>query len=154
MPSCYQCGLQFTNKASLNSHTKKTRHTPYICSCNATFSRLDVLDRHIQAFTSNASISCPYCQTKPKSFGRQDHLTQHLRGFHNMDIITHPNNTSRTVTSEAQEEDLLLARGLLGPRRFLTILFLHYNAALDPFRRRVSTRVTSEKSTMKVRLDA
>lgn len=85
--SCQECGLRFTKKASLSLHTKRTRHSPYLCKCKATFSRLDVLDRHIQAYTSEASISCPYCQTNPKSFGRQDHLTQHLRGFHNMDIV-------------------------------------------------------------------
>ncbi|PVH78922.1 hypothetical protein DL98DRAFT_633614 [Cadophora sp. DSE1049] len=92
---CQECEVQFTTKASLNHHTKETQHTPYQCICKATFTRLDVLDRHIQVFSSDATIYCPYCQNTPKSFGRQDHLTQHLRGFHNMDIIADTNSVQQ-----------------------------------------------------------
>ena len=85
--TCQECEAQFTTKASLRLHTHETQHAPYRCLCEATFTRLDVLDRHIQVSNSETVFTCPYCQTKPKSFGRQDHLTQHLRGFHNMDLV-------------------------------------------------------------------
>ena len=84
---CQECEAHFTTKASLRLHTHETQHAPYRCFCEATFTRLDVLDRHIQVFNSEAVFTCPYCQSTPKSFGRQDHLTQHLRGYHNMDIV-------------------------------------------------------------------
>ncbi|KAH7354632.1 hypothetical protein BKA65DRAFT_226348 [Rhexocercosporidium sp. MPI-PUGE-AT-0058] len=91
---CQECRLQFSSKASLNLHTKKTHHSPYCCKCSDVFSRLDVLDRHIQGHNLNAAIPCPYCQ-HPKLFARQDHLTQHLRGFHSMDIVIDASKNQR-----------------------------------------------------------
>lgn len=84
---CQQCDSQFSTRALLECHAKETQHSPYRCRCGTTFSRLDVLHRHIQTFQPEVSYPCPHCKKHrgPRAFVRLDHLTQHLRGYHNME---------------------------------------------------------------------
>lgn len=97
--TCQECDTQFATKASLQNHVKETQHAPYICMCTKTFSRLDVLNRHTQIFNPEVSFPCPYCQKYrgPRSFSRRDHLAQHLRGFHNIESLIDPEQTSMSL---------------------------------------------------------
>ncbi|KAG9232011.1 hypothetical protein BJ875DRAFT_497845 [Amylocarpus encephaloides] len=86
---CAICSISFPTKAALHVHTKETEHTPYSCICGKLFSRIDVLDRHIHSSHSlAASYPCPHCKKHrgSQAFRRRDHLTQHLKGYHNMDL--------------------------------------------------------------------
>jgi hypothetical protein len=84
---CQQCNLHFPSRALLASHARETQHAPYRCQCGTTFSRLDVLRRHIQSFQPEISYPCLHCKKHrgPRAFRRLDHLTQHLRGYHNIE---------------------------------------------------------------------
>jgi len=90
---CNECSWQFPYKGALDSHARQTLHSPYVCYCGAPFSRLYDLDRHIQTFDRKTLYPCPHCSkfSGPNAFARRDHLTQHLRGFHN---IESPGSTS------------------------------------------------------------
>jgi hypothetical protein len=83
-PSCQACGLEFLTKAAVNQHAKQTQHSPYRCHCGKTFSRIDVLSRHVQTFQSSFRFPCPHCEKFAgiKGFVRRDHLIQHLRVYH------------------------------------------------------------------------
>ncbi|KAF8851831.1 hypothetical protein BDZ45DRAFT_132228 [Acephala macrosclerotiorum] len=82
--TCQECKTQFRNKARLDSHARQTQHATYACSCGETFSRFDVLNRHLDKFDPKAVYTCPYCSNY--SDHRLDHLTQHLRGYHKLDL--------------------------------------------------------------------
>jgi hypothetical protein len=86
---CQQCDSQFSTRALLECHAKESQHSPYRCRCGKTFSRLDVLHRHIQTFQPEVSYPCPHCKKRrgPRAFVRLDHLTQHLRGYHNIEFV-------------------------------------------------------------------
>jgi hypothetical protein len=86
---CQQCDSQFSTRALLECHAKESQHLPYRCRCGTTFSRLDVLHRHIQTFQPEVSYPCPHCKKRrgPRAFVRLDHLTQHLRGYHNIESV-------------------------------------------------------------------
>jgi len=47
----------------------------------------DVLHRHIQTFQPAKFYPCPHCKRHrgSRAFVRRDHLTQHLRGYHNIE---------------------------------------------------------------------
>jgi hypothetical protein len=87
---CHQCNMQFSTNALLHRHGRETQHAPYRCRCGTTFSRLDVLRRHIHTFQPKVSYPCPHCKKHrgSRAFARLDHLTQHLRGYHNMESGT------------------------------------------------------------------
>jgi hypothetical protein len=87
-PSCQACGLAFLTKAAVNQHAKQTQHSPYRCHCGKTFSRIDVLSRHVQTFQSSSRFPCPHCEKFAgiKGFARRDHLIQHLRVYHRIQV--------------------------------------------------------------------
>ncbi len=85
---CQECNTQFRNRTALDGHAKQAQHAPYLCLCGVTFSRFDVMNRHIDKFSPRMRHPCPYCTrfSGLEAFPRRDHLTQHLRNFHNIDI--------------------------------------------------------------------
>ncbi|CAG8957837.1 hypothetical protein HYFRA_00000177 [Hymenoscyphus fraxineus] len=86
---CIQCGESSFSKADLLRHAKKQQHQPYACECGASFSRLDVLNRHLEKFSDEEpKYPCKYCKLHrgPEGFRRHDHLLQHMRNYHNHDI--------------------------------------------------------------------
>ncbi|KAE9369755.1 hypothetical protein N431DRAFT_53088 [Stipitochalara longipes BDJ] len=87
---CNQCSQPFPHKSALDKHAKQTRHKAHACSCGITFTRFDVLNRHVQSFNPKTVYPCSYCSkyTGMSAFTRRDHLTQHLRGFHKIEIST------------------------------------------------------------------
>jgi hypothetical protein len=87
--TCQQCNKQSRNKTALDTHARQTQHSPYACICGVTFSRFDVLARHLDKFDPKTFYPCPYCSrfTGSKAFPRQDHLTQHLQNYHNIDVF-------------------------------------------------------------------
>ncbi|KAH8679661.1 hypothetical protein BGZ60DRAFT_234762 [Tricladium varicosporioides] len=84
---CIECSQKFPRKSDLDTHAKQTQHAPYACSCGVTFSRRDVLERHLNASNPSIIFPCSYCSkfTGEKAFTRQDKLTSHLRDFHKID---------------------------------------------------------------------
>lgn len=83
--TCNQCQEQLPNRSRLDSHATGHKHKAYGCLCGESFSRFDVLKRHIDRFNPAELHHCPYC-TNVRTFPRADHLTQHFRSFHNMNI--------------------------------------------------------------------
>lgn len=86
---CVECGESLSSKANLLRHAKQKQHQPYSCECGALFSRLDVLNRHLESVgTNEPQHPCKYCKLHrgAKGFRRRDHLTQHIRNYHHLDI--------------------------------------------------------------------
>lgn len=95
---CDECSTHFSTKASLYHHSQTSNHSPHFCFCGKGYSRIDVLDRHIQSLNYvSTTFPCPHCKKHRgiKAFRRRDHLTQHLKGYHHMDI-----------TSDSEDDDL------------------------------------------------
>jgi hypothetical protein len=90
---CYACKLTFKSKADLLRHGKELQHQPYACECGILFSRLDVLNRHLEAFgTDDPKYPCKYCKRHrgAEGFRRLDHLNQHMRNYHHHEIDKEP----------------------------------------------------------------
>jgi hypothetical protein len=87
---CHECKTPFGNHFDINNHARETGHNAYQCTeCDATFSRLDVLGRHRQDHRPLVEkYSCTHCKKwrAPNGFTRKDHLTQHLRNYHHLQI--------------------------------------------------------------------
>lgn len=97
---CHQCSIVFASSSTLRAHARQTQHNPHLCKCGKLFSRIDVLDRHIQRFKPITLHPCPHCARYrgAKSFTRGDHLMQHLRGYHNIEPPS-PNSDSTNMPS-------------------------------------------------------
>ncbi|KAE9375842.1 hypothetical protein N431DRAFT_403854 [Stipitochalara longipes BDJ] len=86
---CVECEETFLTKANLLRHAKETQHQPYRCECGALFSRLDVLNRHLESFNNeDPKHPCKYCKLHrgPNGFRRLDHLKQHIRNYHHLEM--------------------------------------------------------------------
>ena len=86
---CVECMETLPKKADLLRHAKEAQHQPYGCECGALFSRLDVLNRHLESFSSeDPRYPCKYCKLHrgPDGFRRLDHLNQHIRNYHHLEI--------------------------------------------------------------------
>jgi hypothetical protein len=86
---CVECEETFPTKANLLRHAKETQHQPYGCECGSLFSRLDVLNRHLESFSNeDPKYPCTYCKLHRGSngFRRLDHLKQHIRNYHHLEM--------------------------------------------------------------------
>ena len=86
---CVECEETFSSKANLLRHAKEAQHQPYGCECGSLFSRLDVLNRHLESFSSeDPKYPCTYCKLHRGSngFRRLDHLKQHIRNYHHLEM--------------------------------------------------------------------
>jgi len=89
LTDCVECGESFTSQADLLRHAKEKQHQPYSCGCGAFFSRLDVLYRHLKSLGTDApKYTCKYCRRHrgANGFRRLDHLTQHIRNYHHLEM--------------------------------------------------------------------
>jgi uncharacterized Zn-finger protein len=86
---CVECNESLSSKADLLRHAKEKQHQPYSCECGALFSRLDVLNRHLESLgTDEPKHPCKYCRRHrgANGFRRRDHLTQHIRNYHHLEL--------------------------------------------------------------------
>ncbi|TVY40177.1 RB-associated KRAB zinc finger protein [Lachnellula occidentalis] len=86
---CVECGESVASKPDLLRHAKEKQHQPYSCECGAFFSRLDVLNRHLMSLgTDDPKYPCKYCRRHrgANGFRRRDHLTQHIRNYHHLEM--------------------------------------------------------------------
>ncbi|KAF2647704.1 hypothetical protein K491DRAFT_614152 [Lophiostoma macrostomum CBS 122681] len=89
---CQQCKEFFSAYYSLEYHVQKTGHTALFCDtqdCGKVCSRFDTFSRHRKSHEDDVPrFPCKYCKKYSglKGFKRKDHLNQHLRGYHNMDV--------------------------------------------------------------------
>ncbi|KAF2733865.1 hypothetical protein EJ04DRAFT_467658 [Polyplosphaeria fusca] len=87
--SCSECKKAFTTQWDMGDHATETGHAALACShpgCGKSFSRLDTFTRHKNVHRDGAKrFPCDFCKTHrgKNGFKRKDHLTQHLRGYHN-----------------------------------------------------------------------
>ncbi|KAL2073105.1 hypothetical protein VTL71DRAFT_10429 [Oculimacula yallundae] len=82
---CGQCEQSFASQADLLRHAKSAQHQPFACKCGSSFSRVDVLRRHLRNFaTELPEHPCKYCRRHrgENGFRRLDHLMQHIRNYH------------------------------------------------------------------------
>ena len=98
---CDECGDLHESHASLDRHARASKHSAYRCKCTKLFSRLDVLERHLKNYqVGGPRYPCHYCKLHrgQSSFRRKEHLTQHLQGYHHMDVVRNENTwTSRQL---------------------------------------------------------
>ncbi|KAK8039374.1 hypothetical protein PG993_007785 [Apiospora rasikravindrae] len=88
MFTCAECGQAFSTRAKQQSHGDNSQHSPFLCACGATFSRVDVLHRHMDSYANDVpKFPCKFCKFHrgKHGFRRRDHLVQHLRGYHKFD---------------------------------------------------------------------
>ena len=86
---CSECSLTFPAQASRSSlslikHAAQSKHKSFGCICGNSYNRKDALKRHIISATGPQKDFC--CRVCHRSFGRKEHLVQHLRGFHHGDF--------------------------------------------------------------------
>ncbi|KAI1381316.1 hypothetical protein F4677DRAFT_440532 [Hypoxylon crocopeplum] len=83
--SCAECHSSFPTRGDLRIHANDQRHSQIICACGEKFSRTDVLSRHVASFRkATKKFPCTFCKRHRgnQGFRRQDHLVQHLLGYH------------------------------------------------------------------------
>ncbi|OTB04525.1 hypothetical protein M426DRAFT_11419 [Hypoxylon sp. CI-4A] len=88
---CVNCQTSFETRKELRRHAREEQHNVIGCLCGKTFSRPDALIRHCDK--KDRKFPCTFCKRHrdEDSFHRQDHLAQHLRGYHKLEeerIIT------------------------------------------------------------------
>jgi len=91
---CIECEESFLSKSKLLRHAKEVQHQPYGCECGALFSRLDVLNRHLESFSNeDPKYPCKYCKLHrgQDGFRRLDHLSQHIRNYHHFELDAEAN---------------------------------------------------------------
>jgi hypothetical protein len=127
---CDECGTPFEKKAALALHAKHTKHAAYICKCGKRCSRLDVLERHIRTFQPTTTHPCPYCNKfrGSKAFTRRDHLLQHWRGHHNIELISDSDKSNSAMGTRPR-----LRKSLSCPHEDCPYSFSQNSQAQHPF---------------------
>lgn len=90
---CDECKEEFRINHDLRVHATTRRHGAYTCKCTKTFTRSEDVQRHLSKFSSKIpSHPCLYCKRHRgmDGFRRKDHLTQHLRNYHHLELDTKP----------------------------------------------------------------
>ncbi|TGJ81316.1 hypothetical protein E0Z10_g7439 [Xylaria hypoxylon] len=107
---CITCHTRCSNNATLRKHGKDEDHHPYGCVCGNTFSRLDVLRRHIRSKNNVNDFFCPLCEhdETPRAFSRPDHLLQHLRTFHRIPAGRIPEHFGANFSHNRPAEDSIV----------------------------------------------
>ncbi|MCJ1430734.1 hypothetical protein MMC27_000084 [Xylographa pallens] len=88
---CHECGAAEASTYELEKHAYATGHGVRRCKCGKGFTRMADLKRHLENFKpEGAKHPCTLCRLYrgDDAFKRKDHLTQHLRGFHKIDVRT------------------------------------------------------------------
>ena len=86
---CHECGANLKTQILLINHADATKHEVQKCKCGKRFRRPGDLSRHLEEFDSkNAKFPCSHCRRHRggEAFKRKDHLTQHLRTYHHIDV--------------------------------------------------------------------
>jgi uncharacterized Zn-finger protein len=86
---CVECKQSLSSTADLLRHSKEQQHRPYGCECGIFFSRLDILNRHLDSFSIDIPpYPCKYCRRHrgQNGFRRWDHYKQHVRNYHHHDV--------------------------------------------------------------------
>jgi hypothetical protein len=90
---CSDCNAVFQTSWELRYHARDYNHGVFRCSfaeCDSTFTRESDLVRHELQHDAIElpKFPCPHCSRHRGSngFKRKDHLTQHLRNYHNMEL--------------------------------------------------------------------
>ena len=83
MLACLQCDTKFQSQSSLSRHVS-SRHgaginQPKCPECHKTFSRRDVMERHIRIHKGGGTETCPSCF---QPISRKDYLKQHQKSCH------------------------------------------------------------------------
>lgn len=98
---CPVCGKAFDTAADLGHHSRyhqEHENRPFACrSCAARFIFFKDLQRHEPVHDPDAEkFYCyfPTCKYAEKGFGREDHLTRHLRNVHRVDPIVRSSGPS------------------------------------------------------------
>lgn len=87
--TCMECSKSFKSNTYLNYHSSVKLHTAFMCKCGKGYTRSDVLNRHLKSYQlALRKYTCPNCKLNSgdKNFKRKDHLTQHIWGYHHIDI--------------------------------------------------------------------
>ncbi|ESZ92402.1 hypothetical protein SBOR_7210 [Sclerotinia borealis F-4128] len=93
--ACHQCGDGFMNTGQLDQHGRNSGHSAYLChypDCVTTTGRIDDLIRHQSCHKSKVPRHpCLHCRTYRgnNGFKRKDHLRQHIRNYHKIDMEFH-----------------------------------------------------------------
>jgi hypothetical protein len=112
--SCHECKECFHSKAELHRHARAKQHSAYVCKCAETFSRLDVLKRHLDRFRPETPrYPCLRCKRHrgDKDFTRKEHLQQHLRGYHHVEVEVNTSSLHRSTCQICPHPDCPQYRG-------------------------------------------
>ncbi|KAN0119341.1 hypothetical protein V8E51_001549 [Hyaloscypha variabilis] len=89
---CAQCGTGFDTISQLDDHGQETMHSAYVCrypECTSEATRSAEMSRHhLTHRKSTPRHACPHCRKYrgENGFKRKDHLRQHIRNYHHIDV--------------------------------------------------------------------
>ena len=100
--TCDECQEILQSRNALNVHAEERQHLICKCECGTSFSRLDGLERHLEAAAQDipkypcTQVGCR--RTGRNGFKRKDNLNQHLRTYHNMNLDLYETSRQADLT--------------------------------------------------------